>query len=471
MTDRTFVHRWGTLLLAPLLLTFFLAGVSFGEEYWLRAEVKTIPAGTFGNMSSVAMWGYARCGAGFSNCTTATVPGPILTAHVGTALTVHVFNNISGLYREPTSLVVNGQRATETGANTPVWTDGTSGPRGTNYDLRVRSFTHEAALGGSADYVWGAPRQGTYLYESGTHPAIQVQMGLYGPLVVYPAGGAVGGPGTAYGSAYQAEALLLFSEIDPVLHAAISNGDYGPGKAVTSPIDYHPKFFLVNGLPYTTATSAIGAGSPGQTVLLRLLNAGLQPKMPTIQDQHHLLTNEHARYIAEDGNQLPGAGQRMYSRLLAPGKTLDALLTTQDNGFGGGDIAVYDRMLNLSNGQYAPGGALQFLNVGPVPTLTALPNVLDFGTVALFRPVQMVVSVKNDGLMPLIFSNTPGISGPDAAEFRTVFEMAPVQPGESVALTVLFRPTSAGSKSATLTLVTNDPNGQTLVIPILGTAY
>jgi HYDIN/CFA65/VesB-like, Ig-like domain/Multicopper oxidase len=474
MTDRTYIHRWGTLLLVPLLLTVLLAGAASGEEYWLRAGVKTIPAGTFGNMSTITMWGYGSCGSNFSGCADASVPGPTLTAHVGTSLIVHVQNDISGKYTEPVSLVVNGQRATEAGANSPVWTDGTSGSRGTNYDLRVRSFTHEAAIGGgTATYVWGAPKQGTYLYESGTHPGVQVQMGLYGPLVVYPAGGAVGGPGTAYGTAYQAESTLVFSEIDPVLHAAISNGDYGPGKAITSPIDYHPKFFLVNGLPYSEASPAVAAGIPGQTVLLRLLNAGLQLKMPTLQDSNHLLANQYMRLIADDGNQLPGSGQRMYSHLLPPGKTLDALLVTQDNGSGGGNIAVYDRMLNLTNGPYSPGGALQFLNVGAVPTLTALPNLLNYGEVPLLRPVQMVVSVKNDGLAPLIFSNVPGISGPDASEFRTVFGMTAIQPGESASLTVLFRPTTPGPKSATLTLATNDPNvpGQLLSIPILGTAY
>ena len=109
MRFRTCIKSWGVLLLAPLLLTIFLIGVCFGETYWLRAEVKVIPAGTFGNLSSVTMWGFARCNGGFVNCTTATVPGPTLTATVGTPLTINVFNNISGSYQEPVSLVVNGQ--------------------------------------------------------------------------------------------------------------------------------------------------------------------------------------------------------------------------------------------------------------------------------------------------------------------------------------------------------------------------
>ena len=473
MSFRTFIKSWGVLLLAPLLLTIFLIGVSYGETYNLRAEVKVIPAGTFGNLSSVTMWGFAKCtDATFANCSTARVPGPTLTATVGTPLIITVKNNLTGPYIEPVSLVVNGQRATEAGAMTPVWTDGTSGARGVDTAKRVRSFTHEAAInGGTATYQWSSPRQGTYLYESGTHPGVQVQMGLYGPLIVYPAGG----PGTAYGTSYDAEATLLFSEIDPALHVAISSGLYGPTPPdprpdgwMTSPTGYRPQFFLVNGSPYTAASPSVAAGTPGDTVLLRLLNAGLENKTPTLQDPYHLLANQHMRVVAEDGNQLPGSGKRQYSQLLPPGKTMDAILTTQDNGVGGGNIVVYDRMLNLSNSSFSPGGALTHLNVGQVPALTALPNVLNFGDVPLFRPTQMVVTVKNDGLAPLIFSATPGISGPDAAEFRTVFGLTTVQPGTSANLSILFRPTTPGPKSATLTLATDDPNvpGLTLAIQI-----
>ena len=146
-------------------------------------------------------------------------------------------------------------------------------------------------------------------------------------------------------------------------------------------------------------------------MLLRLLNAGLESKTPTLQDQFHLLANQDMRVIAEDGFPLPGSGKRQYSQLLPPGKTMDAILSTQNNGVGGGNIVVYDRMLGLSNGPFSPGGALINLNVGAVPALTALPNVLNFGDVPLFRPTQMVVTVKNDGLVPLIFSATRWAAG------------------------------------------------------------
>jgi hypothetical protein len=92
-------------------------------------------------------------------------------------------------------------------------------------------------------------------------------------------------PGQAYtgtGYAFDNEATLLYSEIDPDLHAAVKNDDYGPGKGTTSTINYTPKYFLINGQPYPYGATVIEpVGSPG-TTLLRLLNAGLTTHVPMI---------------------------------------------------------------------------------------------------------------------------------------------------------------------------------------------
>src|SRR5207249_6449114 len=96
---------------------------------------------------------------------------------------------------------------------------------------RVQSFATEVASGAptSTSLTWTAPRPGTYLIESGTHPSIQGPMGLYGILVVTtaPSGTTAG---TAYGTGatavtYNADIPLLLSEIDPVQNLAV-------GKAV-----------------------------------------------------------------------------------------------------------------------------------------------------------------------------------------------------------------------------------------------
>ncbi len=71
-------------------------------------------------------------------------------------------------------------------------------------------MTHEAAEnGGLATYNFVAA-PGTYLYQSGSHPAKQVQMGLYGGVTNDAA------VGQAYaGVPYNNEISLLYSEIDP----------------------------------------------------------------------------------------------------------------------------------------------------------------------------------------------------------------------------------------------------------------
>ena len=123
---------------------------------------------------SVPMWGYALTDMTFVPGTP-SVPGPALTVPPGdTVLTIHLKNNLP----EATSIVIPGQVA----AMTPVWDNGMSGAR-PSASARVRSFTHEALVGGgTADYTWSGVKPGTYLYHSGTHPQVQMQMGLYGAV-------------------------------------------------------------------------------------------------------------------------------------------------------------------------------------------------------------------------------------------------------------------------------------------------
>src|SRR5207253_7835470 len=87
---------------------------------------------------------------------------------------------------------------------------------------RVQSFSKEVAAvaAGSTTpataLTWNNLRPGTYLLESGTHPSIQVPMGLYGILVVTaaPAGTTAGtaypAVGTAPAVTYNAEVPLEF---------------------------------------------------------------------------------------------------------------------------------------------------------------------------------------------------------------------------------------------------------------------
>jgi hypothetical protein len=125
-----------------------------------------------------------------------------------------------------------------------------------------------------------------------------------------------------------------------------------------STLNYEPKYFLINGAPYSASSVPIPAGNAGTKTLLRFLNAGLKPRVPTLNGLNLSL-------IAEDGNKYLYAKEQ-YSMLLAAGKTMDALIMPASAG----TYAVYDRRLGLTNNTASLGGMLVYLNVAqdtPVP--------------------------------------------------------------------------------------------------------
>jgi len=81
-----------------------------------------------------------------------------------------------------------------------------------------------APVGGMTSYEFTATDPGTFLYEAGLldNAQHQVAMGLYGALVVRPtAAPPAGFTGQAYTSpatAFNDEALVVLSEIDPALN-------------------------------------------------------------------------------------------------------------------------------------------------------------------------------------------------------------------------------------------------------------
>jgi hypothetical protein len=93
----------------------------------------------------------------------------------------------------------------------------------------------EVVVGTPGALTWSALKPGTYLLESGTHPSIQVPMGLIGMLVVTTAptgatpGAAYPAVGTAPAVPYNAEVPVEFSEIDPVQNNAVNTAVNLPG--------------------------------------------------------------------------------------------------------------------------------------------------------------------------------------------------------------------------------------------------
>ena len=396
-----------TWALGLMVLLMFMGTPSYGAvvNYYLRADVFSIAAGTYSPSpqipnENIMMWGYSSCDSGFSNCTGPTVPGPTLTANEGDTVHITIQNNLTSAnllshaptgttvpFAEkdgtlPTSLIIRGQNL----PLNPTWIN----PAGTaitstgsravgDVTSRVRSFTAETLQGATTTYTFTSAQPGTYLYQSGTHPQIQVQMGLQGPLIINSAtaGQAYDNPSAAYNT----QVILLYSEIDQELHYSVASGRYGtpppapPGVAKrgqrTSTVDNHPDFFLINGNPYTPGLTPIAAGIPGQRLLLRFLNAGLSEKTPTLQNQSMTI-------IADDGNLLPHS-KIQYSTLLPAGKTLDAIVTPAAATY----IPIYDRALNLTNAAESPGGDLVYLQVADASqnTLTVAKDGTGTGTI------------------------------------------------------------------------------------------
>ena len=319
------------LILTLLILT---AGMSDAASFYLRAErfLKAMPDGT-----SVAMWGFSSCDAAFTTCGAPDVPGPVLDVPFNDAvLEVTVLNTLT----EPVSIVIPGQST----ALSPVTFTDAAGR------TRVRSFTHETASSAQGTYTWSNVSPGSYIYHSGSHAAVQVQMGLYGAVKKNSDAG-----NTAYsGVTYDAEAMIFLSEVDPALHAAVDGGTYGPGNAVTSTLDYNPKYFLINGTAYSAASPpAIPAGSANAATLLRFYNAGIKTHVLNVPGMY-------MNILSEDGNLYPYPKQQ-YSLILQALKTKDAVITPGS----GGSYAVMDRRLFLTNNASSPGGMLTFLNVAP----------------------------------------------------------------------------------------------------------
>jgi len=229
------------VILAVLLA--MIASPVIAKDVYLVAKPVTL---TMHDGSSVVMWGYAVDAD--SDLTTdggetATVPGPQIEVAPGdSTLTIHLRNDLT----VPTSIGISGQQKSMTPVLFP-----NSDP---NFPDRIRSFDTETAAGAIGSYTWTGVAPGTNLYGSVTHIQVQRQMGLYGAMTKNAA------IGEAYpGKKFDTESLLVYSEIDPALHAAVAGGNYGPGQAMTSTIVYEPKYFLINGVhrPYLNAGDGV----------------------------------------------------------------------------------------------------------------------------------------------------------------------------------------------------------------------
>lgn len=268
--------------------------------------------------NSMYMWSYAPANHPFQ------LPGPVLCVNQGDTVTVILNNTL----KEAVSIIFPGEEnVLANGAPAQPQFDATG---------TLTSLTNVAAKnGGSIAYSFVATQPGTYLYESGTDPGKQVQMGLAGAMVVRPQGH----PNWAYNDAKTqfnpaTEYVMMLSEVDPDLHAAVE-------KNTTYDIStYHARYWLVDGRSFPDTIAPNGATwLPNQPynslvhiqpydatanpypALVRYLNVGM------LNHPWHPHGN-HGRVIGRDGRELIGpTGQDLsYEKflvLLGAGQTWD----------------------------------------------------------------------------------------------------------------------------------------------------
>ncbi|SRR6266403_4645525 len=327
--------------------------------------------------AQIYSWGYGCAGAatytppafapvGF--CPTMQLPGPTLVVNEGTAVTITLTNNLpTGAGN--TSIVFAGIPVTSA-------TGGTAG-----------LLAQEALPGGSVTYTLNTTgKAGTHAYYSGTQPDLQIEMGLFGAIVVIPTtvqtgcvglGGRLGGGeeyrlwANAYdhpATCYDREYLFQFSEIDPRIHtqaeaqvkaiaacpAGGTNGITGQpcpaAKLFVATEPYRPAYFLINGRSMPDDMDADYAPNypaqpyngnphmhPLDQVLLRTIGQGRW------EHPFHEHAN-HVRILARDGNLILAqntvgtettarlAGLMMFTTDTFPGQSFDGIFYWSGKG-------------------------------------------------------------------------------------------------------------------------------------------
>jgi len=290
---------------------------------WAKAGFITTPDG-----NSIHVWGLTDQAGG-----PARVPAPLLILRQGEAVTV----NLTNLLPEPVSLLFPGQQGVEAlpegGAWEPVRPQHEGG--------LLTSLAQAAPPGGSVSYRFTPQRPGTFLYESGSNPPVQVPMGLAGAVVIRPADYDPVSNRTAYGAGtgteYDREYLLMTGEIDPDMHLAVQEG---------RPVDfaaYRPRYWTLNGrcapdtmLPDDVAVlpsqpyGAMIMAEPGERVLIRYVGGS------TANHPLHPHGN-HARLVAVDGHLLRNGtadlSHKRFTVLVGAGQTYDSLFDWTGLGY------------------------------------------------------------------------------------------------------------------------------------------
>jgi hypothetical protein len=361
---------FGPAVLAMLLTSTAFAAVPgiTGPTFNLTAQQAYLnqPDG-----AAVYSWGYGCNGApsGFlpaaitnATCNSMQVPGPTLIVHEGDAVTVNLINQLPAAAGN-TSILFPGFQVVTSGGVTGL-------------------LTQEAAPGGTVTYKFTASSPGTRAYYSGTQGDLQVEMGLYGAIIVLPtqtttfsnctsglhaanlkaeqawgeldfrlSTAAYDHPGTCYDREY----LFQWAEMDSRIHrqaeaqvtATVGCTAGAPGCSLNVQTEpYHPGYFLINGRSMPDLMDPNYAaeyphqpynGNPhmhlGEQTLVRTIGQGRW------QHPFHEHGN-HVRILARDGNLVLSNSTITYPGTTTPVPALAGLLmfntdTTPGQAFDG----------------------------------------------------------------------------------------------------------------------------------------
>ena len=99
---------------------------------------------------------------------------------------------------------------------------------------------------------------------------------------------------------------------------------------------------------------------------------------------------------------------------------------------------------------------------GAAAMATAIADAGSFGSVCIGSLVDRPLTINNNGLCPLQVLNITSSSAEFVAPSVVSYPLV-VAPGDSLALPIRFQPTGFGAKTASFTLVSNDPAGPRVV--------
>lgn len=285
---------------------------------------------------SLLVWGYGLDGGPMQ------YPGPTLIVNQGDEITINLTNAL-GVAGMPVSLVFPGQEGVSaSGGSAGLLTQESTGPADT------------------VTYIFTASHAGTYLYNSGTRPELQIEMGMLGAIIVRPSV-----PNQAYNhpeTAFDHEYLFLLTEMDPMVHYYASLGLFD----IIDNSEYQPVLWFINGRngPDTMADAgaswlpnqpynSLARTHPGEAVLARVISAGRDLHPFHFHGNHVKLIGRDGRLLESAANMGPDLARVDFTIQAVPGSTYDALWSWTGDQLGW-DIYGHKNGDPMEPNEYAP---------------------------------------------------------------------------------------------------------------------